>query len=101
MQAAISSTLAIASPSRVMMELGSYVGQGFAEGIESQIGLVNQAAERMASAVEIEPNRGGRAGYGQGGMIDVTLMIGSEQLTEVLVPLVNDSIGEEISLMRR
>ena len=100
-QAAITGALAIASPSRVMMELGSYVGQGFAEGIESQIGLVNQAAERMASAVEIEPNVGGRTGSGQGGMIDVTLMIGSEQLTEVLVPLVNDSIGEEISLMRR
>ena len=34
-------------------------------------------------------------------MIDVTLMIGPERLTEVLVPLVDNGLGEIVSLNRR
>ena len=45
----------------------------------------------------------GVAGFGNGGrgMVDVTLMLGPEQLTEVLVPLVNDGIGQQLALERR
>lgn len=97
----IRSALQIASPSRIMMQLGGYVTEGFAEGIESQLGLVNRAAERMAESVSVSPSVGGSGGGRNGGMIDVTLMIGPDQLTEIMTPLVNDSIGEEISLVRR
>lgn len=96
----IRSALQIASPSRIMMQLGGYVTEGFAEGIESQLGLVNRAAERMAESVNVNPSVGGSGGR-NGGMIDVTLMIGPDQLTEILTPLVNDSIGEEVALVRR
>lgn len=97
----IRSALQIASPSRIMMQLGGYVTEGFAEGIESQLGLVNRAAERMADSVNVNPSVGGASGSRNGGMIDVTLMIGPDQLTEIMTPLVNDSIGEEIALVRR
>lgn len=97
----IRSALQIASPSKIMMQLGSYVTEGFAEGIESQLGLVNRAAERMADSVNVNPSVGGTSGSRNGGMIDVTLMIGPDQLTEIMTPLVNDSIGEEIALVRR
>lgn len=97
----IRSALQIASPSRIMMQLGGYVTEGFAEGIESQLGLVNRAAERMADSVNVNPSVGGTSGSRNGGMIDVTLMIGPDQLTEIMTPLVNDSIGEEIALVRR
>ena len=97
----IRSALQIASPSKIMMQLGGYVTEGFAEGIESQLGLVNRAAERMADSVNVNPSVGGTSGSRNGGMIDVTLMIGPDQLTEIMTPLVNDSIGEEIALVRR
>ena len=45
--------------------------------------------------VSIDDNQGG------GRMIDVTLMIGPERLTEVLVPLVDNGLGEIVSLNRR
>ena len=44
----------------------------------------------------------GMAGAGAGGgsgMVDVTLMIGPEKLSEVLVPIVNEDMGA--ALMRR
>ena len=103
--AALSSALKIHSPSRVMAELGGYVSQGFAEGITSGLGVVNQAAESMARAVTngvSDVNAGaGINGSGSGRMIDITLMLGPEQLTSVLVPLVDNAMGEEINLMRR
>jgi hypothetical protein len=42
--------LGIHSPSRVLMELGVYTGQGFANGIQSTIGSVRGAANDMAGA---------------------------------------------------
>ena len=92
----IEQSLKIGSPSRVMMELGEFVSAGFAEGIEDGLGQVNRAVYSMASAATSVPSRseGGRT-------IDVTLMIGPDKLTEVIVPLVDSSMGEEINLMRR
>jgi hypothetical protein len=94
-------TLQIASPSRVMMELGSYVSQGFAEGIESQLDTVNRAAERMADSVNVSPSMNGGSVGRNGGMIDVTLMIGPDQLAEIMTPLMDNSIGGEVMLVRR
>ena len=34
-------------------------------------------------------------------MIDISLMLGPEKLTEVLVPLVDDALGAEVNLLRR
>jgi phage-related protein len=46
----IKSFLGIHSPSRVLMELGGYVGEGFKIGIDDQIKAVNLASQDMASA---------------------------------------------------
>ena len=98
--ATLRSALKISSPSRVMMELGSYVSQGFAEGIESQLSVVNRAAERMTGIVNLSPGAGGFGGR-NGGMIDVALYLGPDRLTEIMTPLMDDAMGEEIALMRR
>lgn len=42
--------LGIHSPSRVFMQLGSYVGEGAALGIQNGVGMVRQAALGMATA---------------------------------------------------
>jgi TP901 family phage tail tape measure protein len=48
--AKIKSFLGIHSPSRVLMELGEFSGEGFAKGIKSMIGEVKGATADMASA---------------------------------------------------
>lgn len=93
---AFQQVLMVHSPSRVMEEIGEFVGLGFAQGINNEMDTVTRAAERMAGAAIISP------GSGRGGnMVDVTLMIGPDRLAEILVPLVNDGLGEEIGLARR
>ncbi len=49
--------LGIASPSKVMMEIGEYTAEGLAEGIRNKTGEVESAAKDMASAVEEQVNR--------------------------------------------
>lgn len=98
--AAMRTSLQIASPSRVMKALGEFVSQGFAEGIESQMGVVNRAAERMVDSVNVNPSIGGSGGR-NGGMINVALYLGPDQLTEIMTPLMNEAMGEEIALVRR
>ena len=101
--AAVASVMAgalkISSPSKVMRQMGEFVSEGFAEGIESGFGRVSDAVDSMARVATSIPDRTG-GGYGNR-MIDVTLMIGPDKLTEVIVPLVDNTLGEEINLMRR
>lgn len=102
--AAVRSTAMIKSPSRLFMDIGQYIPLGFAEGIESQLGVVNAAAEHMVSAamggsVSTPSMRLSGAGGSGSGMVDVTLMLGPEKLSEVLVPFVNDELGA--ATMRR
>lgn len=61
------------------------------------------AAENMDYIQSTGRNRGMAASGGETGgrMIDVTLMIGPERLTEVLLPLVDNGLGEIVSLNRR
>ncbi len=46
----IKETLDIHSPSRVMMKLGAYTGEGFGLGIQSTIGQISRQAQAMANA---------------------------------------------------
>ena len=92
--------LDIHSPSRVMEQLGEFVSAGFAEGIEGGFGRVNDAVSGMADIAAGTRIRSGSAGGGTG-TISVTLNLDSERLTEVLVPLMNESMGEELNLVRR
>lgn len=47
---AMENVLQIASPSKVTKRLGGFFGEGFALGIEGQIGSANRAAQRMADS---------------------------------------------------
>ena len=47
---AMEEVLQIASPSKVTKRLGGFFGEGFALGIEGQIGSANRAAQRMADS---------------------------------------------------
>lgn len=51
--AIMSSALKIESPSKVMRELGGYVGEGFALGIEDTTGLVGQATNNMIRGIDM------------------------------------------------
>lgn len=51
----IQHALQIHSPSRVMMALGNYVGQGLAKGIESSKRLVQAASNKLANVVKPKP----------------------------------------------
>lgn len=96
----IAAALEVRSPSRVMERIGEYVSAGFAEGIENGYDKVNEAVDNMARvASSVAGGRG--SGVTSNKMIDVTLMIGPDKLTEVVVPLVDSSLGAEIDLMRR
>lgn len=98
--AALAGALEVRSPSRVMERIGEYVSAGFAEGIENGYDKVNEAVDNMARvASSVAGGRG--SGAISSKMIDVTLMIGPDKLTEVVVPLVDSSLGTEIDLMRR
>lgn len=46
----VKETLDIHSPSRVMMKLGVYTGEGFGLGIKSTIGQISRQAQAMANA---------------------------------------------------
>lgn len=52
MEKALKKALGIKSPSRVMAALGVFAGQGLAEGLESQAGLVAQSADALAVAAQ-------------------------------------------------
>ena len=97
----IQDALQIQSPSKVMMRLGEFVSEGFAEGIENGYGRVNETMDRMSQVATTVSSGNSRGTGGGTRMIDVTLMIGPDKLTEVIVPLVDSSMGEEINLMRR
>lgn len=52
---AIKKALKIKSPSRVMLGLGEFTGEGFAQGIASTAGLVSRASDALAAAALVSP----------------------------------------------
>lgn len=106
------SALHIGSPSRVMMELGSFIGQGLAQGIAGSAGLVGQAADRLALAAvpalgaAVAPYPGtastaaarGTAAAGGGATVPVTLVLDGQVLARVLIDPLR---GEVVDLGER
>lgn len=103
------SGLGIHSPSRVMMRIGGYIGQGLAQGIEDSTRLVERATGRMSAAVtrgaalpsgEIPaggaPGQGGAPGAGgqaAGQPINATIMMDKTVVGRMVAPAVNAAIG--------
>jgi len=100
-QQSIQSALDIHSPSRVMMQLGEYVSQGFAEGIERNISAVQRAmdfvADATGSGVEPAPMPARSRAYGaQGGPRRVVIQIDKRQLAEVLVDDMDTELAAKV-----
>ena len=66
------SALGIHSPSTQFEYVGRMVDEGFAKGINDYIGMINDAARNIESAVEIKPTVGGMQG---GGVVNNTINI--------------------------
>jgi hypothetical protein len=63
----IKSLLGIASPSKVAAEMGSFFTQGLSQGMDSQVGLVYDAAERLAGAMQLPLSQVATTSPGAGG----------------------------------
>lgn len=64
--AAVKKVLGIASPSKVFMELGKWIPEGLALGIERNMGSVQDAADAMADATMFTPTSGSLDAFGGG-----------------------------------
>lgn len=64
--AAVKKVLGIASPSKVFMELGRWIPEGLALGIERNMGSVQDAADAMADATLFTPTSGSLDAMGGG-----------------------------------
>lgn len=88
---------------------GANMSTAVANGITANMDSAIAAADALAAAVSDTLNRGinvvqapaGRQTTSSSGSgnIDVHLMVGENQLAEVVVPMVNGAIGEQISLI--
>lgn len=104
------SVLDIHSPSRVMMRLGAFTGEGFAKGVEESISRVQAAASRMAGAafrapVEARPQAAayqaasapvgasGAPGSVSGQQIQAVIMMDKKTVGYMVAPVVNEAIG--------
>lgn len=101
---AFKSALGISSPSKVMMQMGGFVGEGAAQGIEDSAGSVANASSSLAGAAAGGfASGGGGSGKGSGGGVTVTVEAGAiiiqgagkaaEQITEEMISLVFERIA--------
>jgi hypothetical protein len=63
----IRSLLGIASPSKVAAEMGAFFSEGLSDGMNSQVGLVYDAAERLAGAMQMPVSQIAATSPGAGG----------------------------------
>ena len=112
-QSVISSGLDIHSPSRVLMRMGQFTAEGFAEGIEDGMARVEAATARMGRAAMAEPTyrSGGSwgadpaAGQGSqqssGGSMNATILMDKTVVGRLVAPIVNEAIGAQVAASRR
>jgi hypothetical protein len=111
--AAFKGALGIASPSKVMMEMGGHMGTGVALGLDGTTGDVAASSTGVAvSAVDAASTvpMGGAAGGGGGGGVNVTIEAGAiviqggasasvVELTEQAVAIIFERIASQQGLM--
>lgn len=126
-QDAVTDTLDINSPSVVMFEDGMNVALGLADGINARAAVAIAAAANLAAQVQAALNSagavsiggyssaiggalytrpsysaygGGAGGSAGGGVANVTLMMDKQVVGSAVAPIVNRSLGTEISMLR-
>lgn len=91
------SFLGIASPSKLMQQIGGYTAQGFAKGIEGGTPLAARAADRLASAATFDPVRAdfdaGAAGATSGVTVHQTINAQPEQSPWSVATAANRQLG--------
>jgi TP901 family phage tail tape measure protein len=97
---AVKDALNIHSPSRVMMELGSFIGEGLSIGIDkSQMGVIksatNLAGASMPSVSRVQPIRAGGAAGGGGNVVNIE--VNGEVIDELAFQRFAKRISQEIA----
>lgn len=98
--------LGIASPSKVMMAFGAFTARGFAEGIESGIGEVENAVWAMTEATTgpvSAPRGGGQAGVADmiaNALRGVKVQIDGVTAGALLTPTVSEILGAQADSWR-
>jgi|GEM_PF-5227635 len=115
-EAAMRNALDIHSPSRVLMRMGEFTAQGFAQGIDDGMARVEAAAARMSRAAAVEPTyrsggswgadpAGAQAGPaapgGNGGSVNATIVMDKTVVGRMVAPIVNETIGAAVAAARR
>ena len=103
----LSAALDINSPSRVMREMGGFVAEGFAEGIEGGIGMVEDAVYAMSDATvgTAMHHQDGRPGGNMAEMLvnalnGVTVSIDGQVAGRLIAPTVSAVMGDEADAWR-
>lgn len=94
MTSTIKSALGISSPSKVFAQLGDFTAQGFAQGVDSGSGKVDQAVTSMVSKPEAAPS-GGKSSQAGGVVIENNTFIfqgveGGSDIEARLLALMDD-----------
>ena len=97
---AVKKVLGIASPSKVFMELGKWIPEGLAEGIERNIGVVYDASDVMSDATLFSPETGG-AGAGAGAGLGTQIINYISIYDASDAEQVADAITKRLSLQMR
>jgi len=110
--AIMSSALKVASPSKVMRELGGYVGEGFALGIEDTASLVGQATNNMIRGIDmrapvLQPTAGSTS-YGSADMPSLilsalshmTVQIDGHEAGTVILPTIEELMTNQMMSRR-
>ena len=103
----IKSALLIFSPSKVMAQLGGYIAEGMAEGMEDETWRVERASSRMAAAAYEMPVRGrnasgAAAASGSDGKTTIrnVFMIDGRVVADELTPYVSDNMAAQVRVAR-
>ena len=110
--AIMSSALDINSPSKVMREMGGYVGEGFALGIEDTASLVGQATNNMIRGIDmrapvLQPTAGSTS-YGSADMPSLilsalshmTVQIDGHEAGTVILPTIEELMTNQMMSRR-
>lgn len=89
---AVAGALQIRSPSRVMMELGGYTAEGFAQGVDGGAGQVDASMREMVAPPAVD-----RRASGSSGSASFSVSVGPIYMTGASDEKAGDDLGQRIA----